>query len=181
MEDYHTYSSSTLIVIHKEPTSQHARSRPEIKDFVLRVARKESPLQPYRLRNEVACLQFLAAKVPGILAPRVFALDDGSSPSSGPAFLFEDFIEGQRLSVVWPNLSESQKWTVLRQIASTVADLGETRFSMIGGLTLGGIAGPTIEAAKLFNGRVSDYQTISQRFKTFFLVFLDGPTYCHLF
>jgi len=133
---------------------------------VLRIARKESLLQPYRLRNEVACLQFLAAKVPSILAPKVYAWDDGASPGSGPAFIVEDFIEGQRLSIVWPQLSESQKTTIVREIANMLADLGETRFYMIGGLTLGATAGPTIEAAKVFNGRVGDNKAALKGFKT---------------
>ncbi len=133
---------------------------------MLRIARKESLLQPYRLRNEVACLQFLAAKVPSILAPKVYAWDDGASPGSGPAFIVEDFIEGQRLSIVWPQLSESQKTTIVREIANMLADLGETRFYMIGGLTLGATAGPTIEAAKVFNGRVGDNKAALKGFKT---------------
>lgn len=104
----------------------------------------------------MACLQFLAAEVPSIPAPKVYVWDDGAASDLTPAFIVEDFIEGQRLSTVLPQLSESQKTTIIRDIANTLADLGETRFPMIGGLTPGATAGPTIEAAKLFDGRVSN-------------------------
>jgi hypothetical protein len=42
-------------------------------------------------------------------------------------------------------------------VANVVAKLGETRFDFIGGLDPDAIAGPTIEAGKIFNGRVSEY------------------------
>lgn len=91
--------------------------------------------------------------MPSIPAPIVYAWDDGSS-GSGPAFIAEEFIEGQRLSVVWPQLTEEQKGNISWEIANVIADLGETRFQSIGGLALDSPAGPTIEAAKIFNGRV---------------------------
>ena len=72
----------------------------------------------------------------------------------GPSFIAEEFIEGQRLSVVWPELTEEQKSNIIREIANVLADLGETRFQSIGGLALDSPAGPTIEAAKIFDGRV---------------------------
>lgn len=56
--------------------------------------------------------------------------------------------------MVWPQLTEEQKTKISLQIASVVADLGETRFKSIGGLVLDSAMGPTIEAAKIFNGRV---------------------------
>lgn len=122
------------------------------KKFVLRIPRETASLLPYQLRHEVACLRFLAQNVPSIPAPRVYAWDDGSS-GSGPAFIAEEFIEGQRLSVVWPQLTEEQKGNISWEIANVIADLGETRFQSIGGLALDSPAGPTIEAAKIFNGR----------------------------
>lgn len=91
--------------------------------------------------------------MPSIPAPRVYAWDDGSS-GSGPAFIAEEFIEGRRLSIVWPQLTEEQKGNISWEIANVIADLGETRFKSIGGLALDSPAGPTIEAAKIFNGRV---------------------------
>jgi len=121
--------------------------------FVLRISKETASLQPYQLRHEVACLRFLAENLPKIPAPKVYAWDDGSS-NFGPSFIAEEFIEGQRLSVVWPELTEEQKSSIIREIANVLADLGETRFQSIGGLALDSPAGPTIEAAKIFNGRV---------------------------
>ena len=68
-------------------------------------------------------------------------------------------MEGERLSVVWPRLTEDERSGICRQIANVVADLGETRFQSIGSLVPEGVqdsrVGPTVEAAKVFNGRVS--------------------------
>lgn len=78
--------------------------------------------------------------MPGIPAPKVYAWHDGCSPDSGPAFIAEEYIEGEALDVVWPQLSEDQKATIVREIANVLAELGETRFHMIGGLALNGPA-----------------------------------------
>jgi hypothetical protein len=56
---------------------------------------------------------------------------------------------------VWPKLTEDQKASITCSIANVVARLGETRFDFIGGLDPDAHAGPTIEAGKIFNGRVS--------------------------
>lgn len=122
--------------------------------FTLGISREVASLQPYQIRHEVACLRFLKENVPQIPAPKVYAWDDGTS-NSGPAFIAQEFIEGQKLSMVWPDLTEEQKTVISREIASVIVDLGETRFDCgIGGLAINAPAGPTIEAAKIFNGRV---------------------------
>ncbi|OJJ87362.1 phosphotransferase family protein [Aspergillus glaucus CBS 516.65] len=121
--------------------------------FILRISREVASLQPYQIRHEVACLHFLKENVPQIPVPKVYAWDDGTS-NSGPAFIAQEFIKGQKLSVVWPDLTEEQKTVISREIASVIVDLGETRFDCgIGGLAINAPAGPTIEAAKIFNGR----------------------------
>ena len=124
------------------------------KHVVLRVQREAAAcLQPYKLRHEVACLQYLAKNLPAVPAPRVYAWDDGTSRID-PPFIVEEYIPGQRLSVAWPLLTEAEKTSIVREIAGVTAALGETRFRAIGGFTSDLQPGPTIEAAKLFNGRV---------------------------
>lgn len=95
--------------------------------------------------------------MPSIPVPRVYDWDDGVS-GTGPPFTAEEFIDGERLSVVWPQLTGAQRSHICGQIANVVADLGETRFNSIGSLTSGETSdptvGPTVEAAKVFNGRV---------------------------
>ena len=111
--------------------------------------------------------------MPDIPAPKVVTWDDGSSAGSTPAYVAEEFIYGQPLNVVWPQLSENQKVTIIREIANVLADLGETRFHVIDGLALDALAGPTIEAAKALNGRVCILQAHLSRFlKMAFLVSL---------
>lgn len=84
-------------------------------------------------------------------------MGDGSS-NAGPAFIAQEFIEGHNLNVVWTDLTEEQKKAILCEIANVIIDLGETRFNCgIGGLAINAPAGPTIEAAKIFNGRVCIY------------------------
>ncbi|RJE20393.1 Phosphotransferase enzyme family [Aspergillus sclerotialis] len=122
----------------------------QINKVVLRIPKESAQsLHPYQLRHEVACLQFLCENLPDIPAPRVLNWDD----RTGHAFIAQEFIDGQRLSVVWSQLAEDQKATITWSIANVVAKLGETRFDFIGGLDPDSQAGPTIEAGKIFNGR----------------------------
>ncbi|KAI9656749.1 MAG: hypothetical protein M1821_003388 [Bathelium mastoideum] len=122
------------------------------RNFVLRIPQDTPSLQPYQLRHEVACLQFISEKLPRIPAPKVYAWNGGSSDASH-AFIAEEFIPGQRLSEAWPQLTEHEKSTVCWEIANVVADLGETRFELIGGFATHSTEGPTIELVKIFNGR----------------------------
>jgi hypothetical protein len=70
------------------------------------------------------------------------------------SFIAEEFIGVERLSVAWPRLSEEQKTNIIREVAEVIATLGETRFNLIMEQSIGGSAGPTVEAAKVLNGRV---------------------------
>ncbi|RMZ85038.1 hypothetical protein DV738_g237, partial [Chaetothyriales sp. CBS 135597] len=142
------------LVKYRRGSNNYELQATEEEKFVLRTPRIDTPsLQPYQLRHEVACLRFLEKNLARVPAPRVYAWSDGSSCSGAPSFIAEEFIEGQRLSVVWPRLTESQKTTIIEEIANVVADLGETRFQVIGGFVNESPTGPTIEAAKVFNGR----------------------------
>lgn len=125
----------------------------EERKIILRTP-KSDILQPYKIRQEAACLKYLAENKPSIPAPRLFAWDDGTSDSATP-FIAEEFIEGQRLSVVWPQLNEQEKFNIIREIASVIADLGETRFQCIGGVSKDSPAGPSVESVNVFNGWVS--------------------------
>ncbi|KAK2809434.1 hypothetical protein FQN50_003893 [Emmonsiellopsis sp. PD_5] len=122
----------------------------QVKKLVLRVPKElADSLHPYQLRHEVACLQFLAHNLPDIPAPRVLLWDDRAPQP----FIAQEFIDGHRLSSVWPQLTEDQKASITRSIANVVARLGETRFDFIGGLDPDAPAGPTIEGGKVFCGK----------------------------
>ncbi|KIW10348.1 hypothetical protein PV08_11310 [Exophiala spinifera] len=142
------------LTTYKTTKGEHKTS--EEGNFVLRIPRSETPsLKPYQLQHEVGCLLFLEKNLPGIPAPRIYAWNDGVSKSGVPPFIAEEFIDGQRLSVLWPQLTENQKTAIIQEIANVIADLGETRFPKISGFTHDSHAGPTIEAAKVFNGRAN--------------------------
>ncbi|KAK6204047.1 hypothetical protein LQW54_008508 [Pestalotiopsis sp. IQ-011] len=135
----------------------HGPTSLEPNRFVVRISSYNTPsLHPYQVRNEVASLPWVAANVTHIPVPKLYSWGDGTT-GSGTAFTAVEYIEGQRLSVAWPRLTEEQKACICRQIANMVADLGETRFTSIGSLTPGTTPtptlGPTVEAAKVFNGR----------------------------
>lgn len=107
---------------------------------MLRIAKATTrSLHPYQLRHEVACLKFLAEKLPDIPAPRVLFWDD-----TDHAFIAQEFIEGERLSVVWPQLTEDQKANISWNIANVAATLGETRSDFIGGFALDAFAVPLL-------------------------------------
>ncbi|KAK2777036.1 hypothetical protein FQN53_002428 [Emmonsiellopsis sp. PD_33] len=122
----------------------------QVKKLVLRIPKElDDSLHPYQLRHEVACLQFLAHSLPDIPAPRVLLWDDRAPQP----LIAQEYIDGQRLSSVWPQLTEDQKTSVTQSIADVVARLGETRFDFIGGLDPDTRMGPTIEGGKVFCGK----------------------------
>ena len=128
------------------PSSEH-------KTFILRIANPGIPsLNPYSTRHQVGCLSYLQKSVPSIPVPRVLVWDDGSS-GAGHAYVAEEFIEGENLTEIRLDLTEEQKESILLEIANVSLILGETRFDYIGGFTADAGPGPTIEAAKVFNGR----------------------------
>lgn len=135
-----------------QETSGAGAESGEQTNFILRVSRNTPSLHPYQVLHEVACLEYLTKNVPEIPAPKVYRWDCASS-AGGPPFIAEEFIDGKRLSVAWPRLSEEQKTSIIREVAEVIAALGETRFTSIGGLSMNGSGGPTIEAAKVLNGR----------------------------
>lgn len=149
-----TKRKKLISLFRHKPINANDSSPVDVKKLVLRTP-KADILQPYKIRHEAACLKYLAEQKPSIPAPRLYAWDDGTSGSGSP-FIAEEFIEGQRLSVVWPQLNEQEKSNIISEIANVIADLGETRFHFIGGLAPDGQAGPTIESGKTFYGRVCE-------------------------
>lgn len=120
--------------------------------FVLRVP-GEDCLLPHQLLNEVSSLQFVDLHLPNIPVPKVYAFDAGVSLIGVP-FIAEEFINGVRLEDAWAGYTEEDKDKISRQLAEIVVDMAGTSFPGIGGLTLQHTLGPTIEAPKMFNGRV---------------------------
>lgn len=69
-----------------------------------------------------------------------------------------EYVKGEPLSSIWTTYTEAQKWVVARSIADIIIDLADITFDRIGGLTLEHKMGPTVEVAKIYNGRVCHRQ-----------------------
>ncbi|KAL8838843.1 MAG: hypothetical protein Q9170_001965 [Blastenia crenularia] len=119
--------------------------------FVIRKV-KEDALLPHQVLNEVACLEFVRKRLPGVPVPRVFGYHVNGTGKEG-VFIAEEFIQGERLSDVWSSYDGNTKLEIAKQIAEMIVQLGETTFSGIGGLMLDGNLAPTVEGMKLFKGR----------------------------
>jgi hypothetical protein len=90
---------------------------------------------------------------PNIPVPKIYAFDT-ETPNS---FIAQEYMGGEPLSSIWNRYTEMEKGLVALKIAEILVDMGEMRFSDIGGFT--GCAthslGPTVEGSKLYKGRVS--------------------------
>jgi len=120
------------------------------KSFVLRLPKEES-LLPYQVLNEVACISMIYAHCPNIPVPKIYAFDT-ETPNS---FIAQEYMGGERLSSIWNRYTEMEKGLVALKIAEILVDMGELRFSGIGGFTgcTTHSLGPTVEGSKLYKGR----------------------------
>ncbi|WEW54678.1 hypothetical protein PRK78_000100 [Emydomyces testavorans] len=132
--------------------TQSGISETQLHKLVLRLPRRVPSLQPFQLRNEVAFLTYISQKLPNIPVPKVYAYEDGTNPGTVP-YIAEEFIDGSKLEDVWFELSNDKKQSLCQRIASIVVDLAETRFSVIGSLSLDFHPGPTVQGVKIFKGR----------------------------
>jgi hypothetical protein len=57
-------------------------------------------------------------------------------------YILMDFVEGQKLCMIWTSLSQAKQISYVQQIASYYAELDHTSFTSIGSLRLGGVPGP---------------------------------------
>lgn len=103
----------------------------QIKKGVLRIPKESAQsLHLYQLRHKVACLQFLCKNLPDIPAPRVLHWDG----QPGHAFIAQEFIDEERLSIALPWLSEDQKATIYSEHCLHYCQDRKMRFDFIGGL-----------------------------------------------
>ncbi|KAG2124172.1 kinase-like domain-containing protein [Suillus clintonianus] len=119
------------------------------KSFALRLPKADS-LLPHQILNEVASISMISARCPNILVPKIYA-----SSAEGPnPFVAQEYIDGEPLSTIWNRYTETEKHSVALTIAEIIVDMGETRFSAIGGFVSGtSTLGPTVEGSKIFKGR----------------------------
>ncbi|GAP88805.1 putative aminoglycoside phosphotransferase [Rosellinia necatrix] len=146
------YNSVFYVKLHEpmEIAKPGYLSRPPVSEFVIRLPSKDA-LLPHQIINDVACREYVAEKLPHIPVPRVYFYRATDDPDT--SFTVEEFVDCPPLSSMWMSLSLSQKNTVAQKLASTIVDLAEIPFDMIGGLDSSWSSAPTVEGCKLFKGR----------------------------
>ena len=95
----------------------------------------------------------VSARCPNIPVPKIYAFH-AEAPNP---FIAQEYMDGELLSSIWNRYTQMEKRSVALKIAEMIVDMGETRFSGIGGFTscASHTLGPTVEGSKLFKGRVS--------------------------
>jgi hypothetical protein len=110
--------------------------------------------------NEVACISIISARCPNIPVPKIHAFGAEALNS----FVAQEYMDGEPLSSIWKRYTQREKGLVALKIAEIVVNMGEIRFSSIGGFTTFSsyTLGPTVEGSKLFRGRVSLRRSFSR-------------------
>lgn len=89
---------------------------PSVTRIVVRISNPNAMLdETVRIENEVAAISLMHRAFAGYPVPKVFAWE--ASGSAGSGWIAEEFMEGEKLSGLLPDLSIEKKTSVLDQVA----------------------------------------------------------------
>lgn len=148
----HIAPSVTAIAVVYIPSGSHAVYKVTDSRGACYVLKLGAYTWPHKIETEVATLTYVCENtripVPSIRGYRV-----GNWETD---YILMDFVEGQKLRMIWTDLSQAEQISYVQQIASYYAELDRTSFASIGSLRLGGVPGPLDSLDTIIgpNGRV---------------------------
>jgi hypothetical protein len=134
----HIIPSFAAIAVEHIPSGSHAVYK--VTDFssaryILKLGARKCP---HKIETEVATLTYLREHT-HIPVPAVRGYRVGNWETD---YVLMDFVEGQKLRIIWMDLSQAERISYILQIATFYAELDRTSFASIGSLRLGGRVGP---------------------------------------
>jgi hypothetical protein len=166
----HIGPSVTATAVEHIPSGSHAVYKVTDSGGARYILKLGARMWPQKIETEMATLiyfrNYTRIPVPDVRGYRV-----GNWKTD---YILMDFVEGQKLRMLWSDLSKAERISYIKQIASVYAELDRTSFFSIGSLRLGGVVGPldTLDTITTPDGLVG---TISVRMRT---LRLSGAANC---
>ena len=86
----------------------------------------------YAVASEVATIQYL--RTCGIPAPEIYGYSTDSDNAAGTPYILMEFVQGSKLSDVWPSLGDEEVISVVRQLTQLEARMMSLQFPAGGSL-----------------------------------------------
>jgi Protein of unknown function (DUF1679) len=68
----------------------------------------------YAVASEVATIEYLRSS--GLPAPEIYGYSPDSDNAAGTAYILMEFVQGSKLSEVWPSLDDQEVISIVRQL-----------------------------------------------------------------
>ena len=134
----HIAPSVTATTVERIPSGSHAVYKVTDSGGVRYILKLGARMWPQKIETEVATLTYFRNHT-RISVPAVRGYRVGNWQTD---YVLMDFIEGQRLCVLWRDLSQPEQISYAKQVASIYSELDRTSFTSIGSLWLGCAIGP---------------------------------------
>ena len=86
----------------------------------------------YAVASEVATIEYLRSR--GIPAPQIYGYSTDSDNAAGTPYILMEFIQGSKLSEVWPSLGDQEVISVVRQLTQLESKMMSLPFPAGGSL-----------------------------------------------
>ena len=81
----------------------------------------------YAVASEVATIQYLRTR--GISAPEIYSYSTDSDNAAGTPYILVEFVQGSKLSEIWPSLKDEEVISVVRQLTQLESRLMSLSFT----------------------------------------------------
>lgn len=86
----------------------------------------------YTVASEVATIEYLRSS--GLPAPEIYRYSPDSDNAAGTAYILMEFVQGSKLSEVWPGLDDQEVISVVRQLTQLESQMMSLSFPAGGSL-----------------------------------------------
>ena len=86
----------------------------------------------YAVASEVATIEYLQSR--GIPAPQIYSYSTDSDNAAGTPYILMEFIQGSKLSEVWPSLGDQEVISIVRQLTQLESKMMSLPFPAGGSL-----------------------------------------------
>jgi hypothetical protein len=134
----HITPSFAAIAVEHIPSGSHAVYKVTDSSSACYILKLGARKWPHKIETEVATIAYLRehTHIP-VPVVRGYRVDNWETD-----YILMDFVEGQKLRIIWMDLSQAEQISYTLQIASLYAELDRTSFAPIGSLRLDGRVGP---------------------------------------
>lgn len=126
-----------------------------------------------KTESELATIEYVRTHT-SIPVPQIYLVNYNENHVVGAPFVLMEYLDGEKLSTVWKDLTLEQKLDVVGQVAHVLGQLSELKFDAIGSLKADGTLGPLLNMTEERKAMADEAFTST---RDFFFAFLkdDHP------